>query len=193
MLEQKTEIIEFMESTIDIDEPIYGITWSPNPAEMPDADFYLQHNTNVELLASFLKCCETGVFCVESTQRGNPHYHGWYQVDPEKELARITMCKTLIRFGQLKITQLEHVKINVYTEKGNALYYYKKDLVGAMLHMEPNPITKDTFSTINFEILPIVGFLNNDTAPCQKIEEVISNRKFYRSFYSDTLSHVDYK
>jgi hypothetical protein len=196
MLEQKTEIdiskgwiIEKNESCIDIDEEVYLITWSPDPIELPDSDFYLQHNVNVKILADYLKFCKTGLFCVESTQMGNPHYHGWYQIDPDKEIMRICLIKTMNRFGIIKITPARSIKINRYSKHSNALYYYKKDVFGSMATITPNPITRKTVSTVNFEVLPMIDFMSNMNKRKQ-IPDRLSDLKFYEEFYKDTIGYL---
>ena len=177
------------ETLIDDDKELYLITWCPDPKEMPDCDFYLQHNINVETLSDYLKCCSAGMFCVESTQLGNPHYHGWYQIDAQKELHRICIVKTLQRFGIVKIATARSYKVNRWFEKANALYYYKKDLVDSMLCMTPNPITKDTISTVKFDVMDMVGFFAKDKS-MKTLKDKISDRKFYREFYGDTISKL---
>lgn len=189
MLEQKTEIIEIEESSIENNEDIYLITWSPDVKELPDADFYLQHNFNVEILVDYLKCCKHGVFCVESSQLGNPHYHGWYQIDDTKELQRIVIVKTLQRFGIVKIQKVKHsYKIFSWSERANALYYYKADLPDAFLKIEPNPITKETCGTVDWSVMDMVGFFNKGVS--SKLTDKISQRKFYRDFYADTIGYL---
>lgn len=186
ILEEKSWIIEFEESFIDYNEPLYLITWAPDPKEMPDCDFNMQHELNVQTLADFLKTCKCGLFCVESTSLGNPHYHGWYQSDCSKELLRIVMVKTLKRFGLLKITEGFSFKINCYTERKNCLYYYKKDVFDEMLMIEVNPITKESRSTINFDVLDYVGFFSKDKNAMNTLKDAQSSRAFYREFYKDS-------
>jgi len=180
-----TEQIEYCESCIDPDEKLYLFTWSPDPKDMPDADLYLQHNVNISTLSDYLKCCSAGVFCVEATQLGNPHYHGWYQINNDYELVRIAIMKTLQRFGNVKLTPGHKYKIFNWKERGNCLYYYKKDIC-TYYSMLPNPITKDSVSTVNFDILDMVGFFKGDKA-MHKVKDVLSNVQFYRQFYEDTL------
>lgn len=191
-LEEKTLIersciIYNEETLIDDSVSLYLITWSPDPKEMTDSDFYLQHNLNIELLSDYLKYCSAGCFCVESTQMGNPHYHGWYQVSPSKELCRIATIKTMNRFGIVKIAEARSYKINNYQERKNALYYYKKDMVDSMLGMTPNPITRDTVTTVHFENMDMVEFFRK-TKGFSSMQDKISDRKFYRDFYGDTIT-----
>lgn len=112
---------------------LYLVTWSPDPKQLPDTDFTLQHKFNVNLLSQLLRTVRCGLFCVESTAMGNPHYHGWYQDEPPNELARIAIIKVLQRFGNLKITSGLHYKVDRYYSKGNCLHYYKKDTFDSML------------------------------------------------------------
>lgn len=202
MLEQKKEgslqvleevllrgaIVEAMEDYIDRDKPLYLMTWNPDPKETPDADFYLQHNTHVSILSDYLKCCYAGLFCVESTQLGNPHYHGWYQIEDSIELARIAIMKTLQRFGMVKVAKARSYKINDYNECKNALYYYKKDLLDTMLAMVPNPISKYTESTVDFDKMDMIGFFSKEKNTQVTLRDKISDRKFYRDFYTDSIS-----
>lgn len=192
MLEQKrvieiSECIEHEESKIVSDQPVYLITWCPDPKELPDADFYLQHNVNAQLLIDYLMQCRCGIFCVESTQIGNPHYHGWYQVRDSSELARVAIIKTMQRFGIVKIAKAKKIKRFCWSENANALYYYKKDCLDACLNVTPNPITSASFVTVNFDVMDLVGFFSKDKS-CKTIKDKVSDRKFYRDFYSDTIS-----
>lgn len=190
VLIEKSEIIEYNESCINEEEQLYLFTWSPDPDEMPDSDFYVQHQVNVDSLREYLACCSCGLVCVESSQMGNPHYHGWYQIDPSKEGARITIVKVLKRFGMLKISEARRYRINSYTEQGNCLYYYKKDVYDSMLPTYPNPITNNTMSTMNVVDLDLIGFFAKDRKKHRDIREKISNREFYRSFYTNTLKEM---
>lgn len=197
MLEQRTPTVEFtdpsdkveyFENMIDDSYEVYLITWCPDPKEMPDSDIYLQHSVNVDMLAHYLTYCSAGLFCVESTQLGNPHYHGWYQVSSKYELHRIACIKTMQRFGIVKIVEAKHYKIFNWKEKGNALYYYKKDLREKFKDIHPNPIAYCDRTTVNFDTLDMVGFFSKDRKNMKSIRDVVSDRKFYREFYKDTLS-----
>lgn len=185
----RIEIVRCVEESIDINRQLYLITWCPDPKEMPDSDFYLQHSMHVETLAGYCKTCYSCVFCVESSQMGNPHYHGWYQVDSSKEKGRIVMIKVMQRFGIVKIAKARSYKINNYSERCNALYYYKKDLLDSMLEVEYNPITKDTECLINFDQLDLVGFLSLNSR-LYTFRDKMSERKYYREFYSDTIAQL---
>lgn len=189
LLASKLTEICFAEDFIDGALPIYLITWSPNPALLPDCDFHLQHRSNVNLLSQYLKCCRVGLFCVESTQRGNPHYHGWYQLDPEKELCRIAVAKTLERLGNVKYTEPNNpdaYKINCFTQKSNFLWYYKKDLVDAMLNVKDNPITTDSYDVSNDETNMLFFTKDVSKKTVKLMSDVISDRKFYLGFYADS-------
>lgn len=183
----------------DIDDllQLYLITWSPDPAEMPDADFYVQHQTNIGILTDFLKGCYLGIFCVESTQLGNPHYHGWYQDsnDPLKTELRISCIKTMKRFGQLKIVKARSYRKNSYSKHANCLYYYKKDLFDSMLLFDPNPIVSTTETTMNFDELRFVDVFGSVVSrkSLKLGEQRVSDLKFYKEFYGDTLAVIDMK
>lgn len=177
-----------IERTINPDQEVWMLTWCPSPKELPDADFYLQHNVNIRLLSDFLKGCSTGCFCVEPFQSGSPHYHGWYQpsYDPVKEQLRIACVKTMQHFGDCKFTKAVHYKIDKWYETRNCLHYYKKQLLDQMLTIDPNPITKDTVSTVNFDVLPLVSFLSTKGRR-DKYSEERKNHAFRRDFYTDTI------
>lgn len=183
--------IYYNEDEIDPDEQLYLITWSPDPEELPHADFITQHTFNVNLLADYLKSCSNGLFCVETTQLGNPHYHGWYQTsdDSKMEYQRIVLVKVLQRFGQLKITKcLGHYRINSYTKQANALYYYKADLFGQMEGVIYNPIDKDTHDNTDWNSYSL--FFQSKKKGYKEsivdIENKISQRDFYKQFYNDS-------
>lgn len=189
---RKGELVEYIESEIDETQPVYLFTWSPNPQELPNADFKCQHDFALEFVADFLDGCETGLACVESSQLGNPHYHGWYQIsdEPIKEMKRISYVKVLQKYGLLKITKCKgHYRINSYSAHGNALHYYKKDLFGSMEMVLTNPV----FAGMKSEIDPNPWWFSIDGKKHSVIdlENKISNKKFYEDFYAD--SRPDYK
>lgn len=184
---EKSEIVEFWESNIDNSEKVYLITWSPDPSKLPDADFRLQHEFNVQMLADYLRCCKSGLFCVESTQLGNPHYHGWYQVSDESELPRITLMKVLERFGIVKLVECRTWKVNCYSEKANGLYYYKKDIYTAMIDIDINPIHKDSVSNVDWQSMAVQTFFTKEVKNPKLIENVQSDRQFYRQFYHQSV------
>lgn len=189
LLSNKLTEICFYEDGIDGDFPIYLITYSPDPSRLPDCDFNIQHRTNINLLSEYLKYCKTGLFCVESTQMGNPHYHGWYQVDDSKELYRISMIKVMQKLGNVKITKPQHsdaYKINCFTQKSNFLYYYKKDLVDAMLNIEVNPISEESYKESYDEVDSHFFTIDISKKKVKSMADVISDRKFYQQFYRDS-------
>lgn len=176
------------ESKIDPEEELYLITWCPDPKEIPDADFYVQHNMNIKLLADYLKTCECGVFCVEPTQEGNPHYHGWYQVAMEYQAERVAMMKTMKRFGIVDIKKAKHFKVGIYTKQRNALWYYKKELV--TFDMSPNPIFSATETTIDFECMDLVNFFAKVKTTKRDIIRTLAERKFYEDYYRNSIAHL---
>jgi len=185
--------IYWFESQIDPERKLYLITWSPDPKQLPDADFQLQHNMNVNLLQMYLLSCYVGLFCVESTQLGNPHYHGWYQIDEKCELQRIRVIKTMQRFGRVDIeSKVRNYRIHSYTKAANSLYYYKKDLLDSMLDIEYNPITEDTHCDIDFKALDIISFLDTRGPKFQRKApiDVLSDQVSYMQFYSDTIDYI---
>jgi len=186
--------IEFYESCIDEDETLYLITWAPDPKELPNCDFITQHLYNVNFLAEYLKFCECGLFCVESTQAGNPHYHGWYQTSDYyvEELARCAIMKVMERLGIVKITKCKgHYRINSYTAGGNALHYYKADLFGQMQYIPHNPITwqsKDDTNWLSNDFFFLLNKTGRKTTA--DIETKICQRDYYREFYSGSLGKI---
>lgn len=172
------------ETLIDDDAHLYLFTYSPNPKELPQSDFRLQHEWAFPLVVDLLRTVSCGIACVESTQMGIPHYHGWYQVDLSRERIRIIAVKMLQRYGILKITKSKgHYRINSYTGHGNCLAYYKKE-VGEHLELQ-NPIFKTTESTINWSKLQYLGFFDKHID--YEMEDKLSNREFYKKFYEDSI------
>lgn len=192
LLLEKAGLIEYYENLIDDDAELYLITWSPNPEELPDADFETQHKFNISLLSEYLKWCSLGLFCVESTQLGNPHYHGWYQCsdDSNEELGRIATIKTLKRFGNLKISKVKvaYVK-NSYSQKSNALYYYKKDAFSQMLYVEDAVIHRHSECTIDWTNIQYSQFFDKECKLKlgQKAENAISEKQWCLDFYRDSF------
>lgn len=179
--------IEKIESSIDQDKQLYLFTWSPTPSELPNADFICQHDFALEFVADYLSGCLIGLACVESSQRGNPHYHGWYQVseDSYTEAKRICYVKVLQKYGLLKITKCKgYYRIGSYTSHANALYYYKKDIFGCMSYVPTNPIRAGMKSTI--EPLPYWFAIEGKRHTVADLENKITNREFYRDFYRDS-------
>lgn len=164
------------------------ITFSPdpNPSQMIDAPFDIQHKTFVNLLADYLKYCRAGVFCLEPTQNGNPHYHGWYvPYHNEMELGRVQMIKTIKRFGNVKIQHgVRFWRFNCYDEYRNALYYYKKDL--ALFYEVPfSVIVKDSYDNTDWtQQFFYTTRLNGKKMDFQMAEEKISQINQLRDFYN---------
>lgn len=180
-MSQKAKKVYGAEHKIDYDKKVYLITWSPDPKENPEADFEMQHRYHVNTLADYLKYCSCGLFCVESTQLGNPHYHGWYQVSSEFEMLRIVMIKVMQRFGKVKISPCHHPTLDKWSEKMNGMFYYKADLMEEMFDIEINPINALSHDDTHWEAC---AFFTTD---CDKaIIDKISTRQYYRSFYKDS-------
>jgi len=177
------------ESSIDPDKSLYLFTWSPNPEEIPDSDFNTQHLFCAPFIADYLLSCGRGIACVESTQLGNPHYHGWYQLsdDPLKERQRLIHIKCLKRFGMVKITSsIGHYKINSYVAAANCLHYYKKDMLQSMAWVELNPIC--SYHKINMDWNQhSMLFTKKGRESVADIEDRINLRDFYKEFYANSL------
>lgn len=188
MYDKIERVLEY-EQKIDLNKTLYLFTWAPAPDDLPDCDFDLQHQYNLGLVASFLNACEVGLACVESSQMGRPHYHGWYQLsdNPLKEKVRIAIVKTMQRFAPrgLKITQSHgHIKIGSWSKHANCLYYYKKDLLGMQLFTLPNPITPHSTCSIDWAEYPYRTFFNKGgRETVDEYESRISLREFYEDFY----------
>lgn len=179
----KGMVIEKEESRIDKGADLYLITWCPDPAELPNSDFNIQHLFNINLLADYLKTVKCGLFCVESTQLGNPHYHGWYQKEPCYELPRIAIMKTLQRFGRVKVTKAKSVKPGLYSERSNGLHYYKKEVMDEMINVSENPITSRSKCDYPFYSS---YFFTMDSKKPTNMEDKLSDRQFYLQFYTDS-------
>jgi hypothetical protein len=191
LLLEKVDTIRISEKKINLLEKVYMFTWSPDSKELPDCDFILQHKTNVNFLADYLKTCFAGCICLEAHQRGTPHYHGWYQIEPKFELARIAMTKTLIRMGNLKITEARNCKINSWYKKANGLYYYKEDCIDSMLSIEDSIITCDSKVTINWELCNLLGFFDiKGPEASQTAQNRVTDLQYYKDFYTDSLGKV---
>lgn len=188
---EKMKIVYKYESQIDPARDLYLITWSPDPSKLPNAPFIIQHEFNVDIMADYLKSVDVGLWCVESTQKGNPHYHGFYQPsdDSNKEFMRLAIIKTFEAFGNLKITKsIGRYKINNWhTPKGNCLYYYKKDVGGPMFNISKNPITLKSKCEMDFTNLSVLFFSITGRHTSKQILEKISQREQYRKFYSEGL------
>lgn len=188
LLREKCIQVYGEEFKIDPSQDIYLFTWSPDPDDLPDADFNTQHHYSFPWIAYFLECCRSGLACVESTQLGRPHYHGWYQIEPRLELARISWIKTLLRHGNYKVTKsLGYFKIGIGRSKvRNCLYYYKKDLIESMFLVDTNPVTRNSKSEVNWNLhlslfrIPGRKFNTFDTA------NRISQKQYYANFYKNS-------
>jgi len=184
-LEKASTLVYEQESRIDLSKTVYLITWSPDPSKLPDADPSYQHLFNVNIMIDYLKYCECGILTHEITQIGNPHYHGWYQVNTSLELGRTAIIKVLQKIGNLKIAAVRDntkIKINNWSNSHSPLWYYKKESFDKIIPC--NPITKDTprdeteWSSKLFFFVDIVGK--------KKVGELldhISNKKYYTEFY----------
>lgn len=178
----KAEMVKTTEGQINEDNPVYLITWNPDPKELPNSDFNLQHQFNVNILSDYLKSCDCGLFCVESTQLGNPHYHGWYQVSATLEPMRIVHVKVMQRLGMVKITRAITIRKNTWFERKNGLYYYKKDLLDSMLMTDYNPINEESSETYAWASSMFFTLdLKNSS-----IQNKISDKQFYLQFYKDS-------
>lgn len=193
---KKMKAVYKAESLIDPDRELYMITWSPDPKKMPNSSFLIQHEYNINVLADYLKYVEVGIWTVESTQRGNPHYHGFYQPsdDSNKEFARLAIIKTLDAFGDLKITKsIGKYKINNWhTPRCNCLYYYKKDVGGSMFNVESNPITRKSRCKMDFTNLSAVFFTIAGRHTAKEIQEKASQRDRCLQFYAETVKDYQY-
>lgn len=188
LMQKWMHIVEY-ESMIKEDEPLYLFTWSPDPDEIPDSDFNTQHRFCLPFMADFLMVVSAGVACVESSQMGNPHYHGWYQVstDPLKEKLRIVYTKVIKRFGNLKITKSKgHYKIGSLVKQANCLYYYKKDMLQSMATVESNPITGVPYEDVDWSTHWNL-FTKKGRESVADIEDRINLKDFYKEFYANSL------
>lgn len=180
---EKALVIYNAEMSIDPESKVYLMTWSPDPKQSPDCALSLQHEFHVNALIDYLNFCKSGIFCLENSQLGEPHYHGWYQVDETNEAGRVVMIKVLQKFGKVKIAKCLEYKINNFKKHRNGLWYYKKDVFDAQLGIKLNPVTKNT---------PRADIDNSDFAYFMRIEgrktsrvmqEKASAYKYYREFY----------
>lgn len=187
-LASKMKIIHDAECEIDKDEPLYMFTWSPDVKDgLPDANFDVQHEYTYGIITDYLKYCRCGCACVESSQMGNPHYHGWYQVSEDYEEGRIVIAKVLQKTGNLKITKSKgHFRYHCFHNHSNCLYYYKKDLGGSMFSVSKNPIVADTpQSTVDWNAQYFLFMKDIGRRTVSEIQDTISNKFFYRQFYAN--------
>lgn len=182
----KVKLIFDAEMAIDDEKTLYLITWSPDPSLLPNSSFEMQHEYNIDILAHYCKGCNVALWCVEANQRGNPHYHGFYQpsTDHNKERLRIASIKAMEQFGLVKITPgTTYKRLNYHTSHANCLYYYKKDFIEAMYHIPVNPINADSKSTINFAEYAYLFKTPGKRSTSSEIIQKQSQREKYRLFY----------
>nr|QGF19361.1 hypothetical protein [Antarctic circular DNA molecule] len=184
-------VIEEAESKIDPDDDIYLMTWSPDPKKLPDCDFFSQHRWCVEYVRTYLSGCKSGCACVESTQRGNPHYHFWYQThdNPLVERHRITWIKILQKIGNIKIADktVQYYRINAWFKDKNALFYYKEDACAQQLFTPNTPVHKySPLTEIDYEDYKFFfTFTGKKTA--REFLERTSQVKDLSTFYGKSL------
>lgn len=185
LIDEKAAIIYEHEMLIDMSKPVIGITWSPDPKDLPDCEFDLQHRYYVPYLVQFIRSCKLALLCVESSKLGRPHYHGWYQEDPDPILYKmhIVHMKVLGKTGQLKVTELKHLKPGTFYKKpsGNALWYYKKDVFEKMLVTPCNPIHKDLSD--DYDWVGSTFFTCEMSSNMKLIADKVSETKMLREFY----------
>lgn len=188
LIASRATLIRYEELRIDEDYPVYLITISPDPKLLPDCDFITQHKYHTNFLASYLSTCKCGLFCVEYTQMGFPHYHGWYQLDldPVQSLSRISHIKAINAFANVKICKAKSIELDKWYEKCNGLWYYKKECIDAMLFVPFNPISKDTKETTPWATL---SFFSADKTAYVNVEQQQSQRQFYLDFYKNSLDY----
>lgn len=177
------------ESQIRLSETLYLFTWSPNPEDLPDADFSVQHDSCISTITNLLHTVRCGMACVEATIMANPHYHGWYQNEPSLTCARVAMIKVMKKMGNLKITKSKgHVKIHSYVKQANCLWYYKKELLDEGLYVNLNPVTIHTVPNVNMNEHYNFFVKVNSRQSVADIENKISNAEFYRNFYTNSIN-----
>lgn len=176
------------EMKIDSNKPLYLITWSPDPSTLPNSDFEMQHQYNIDIISDFCKGCEVALWCVEANQMGNPHYHGFYQTSSnhDRERLRIACVKTMQTYAPrgLKIASATtYKKCNYWTNHANCLYYYKKDLMDAMYHIEINPINAKSKSTVDFSNYAYLFKTPGKRTNSRELIQQVSQRERYKQFY----------
>jgi len=188
---ERGEKIEYAESEIDRNETVYLMTFSPDPANLPDCDPHLQHYWCLDFISGFLGYCKSGLFCLEYSQMGNPHYHGWYQVDDINAIYKACRMKMLTRFGLCKITKAKSYKINSYSERMNALHYYKKEVF--TLAVRCSIIDKDTKPPIDvgntgymFFMVSARGLSPSKRLEVEAYQAAQSHKQFMIDFYKDS-------
>lgn len=170
------------ESLLTDDDEVILITWSPNPKDLPDADFRYQHLFNVNLLSDFLKVVKKGCFCVEATLDGNPHYHGWYVKNPDSEKLRLVFISTFKKVGNLKQTKCRSIRTLRYSSPRNGLYYYKKELASYACY--PHSVILST--TRDDTDWNYKNFFDKSATGTVNVTDKITDRQFYLQFYADS-------
>jgi len=186
-------IIKYAEQRIDRSKQLYLFTWTPDPSKMPDCDFANQHKYLVDTVINYLRSCDSGCACVESTQLGNPHYHGWYQIsdDPLKEQYRIVIVKVMTSFGNLKInTKVRYYKIHKWYKHRNALHYYKYDSANSQLFTMYNPITEYTDKPVIFLNDYNMFFNLKGKKSVRKIKDMVSQLQDLENFYKKSFQNI---
>lgn len=181
-IEMASEVIERFESDLDEGQKVVLVTWSPKPDDLPDSDFCYQHLWNVNILAEYLQYCQTGLWCVEASKRGNPHYHGWFVIDEEKEPLRVAISKVLDKTGQLKYTDCITYKIFNFSERKNGLHYYKKDITTWAAYPH-SVISRHSRDETDWDMH---GFFFIKDAKFSNTQQKMSDRQFYLQFYKDS-------
>lgn len=122
------ELIKDAEESIDNSSPLLLITWSPNPKCMP-TNLIKAHDKFVYMIFSKMRACmEYWCILPEVSPDGRLHYHGWYQVKDTKKWF-LSLLPRMKCMGFVKINTAKHYEINNFDPEGNALYYYKKELI----------------------------------------------------------------
>lgn len=178
------------ESRINRDKTLYMYTWSPDPDDLPNCDFTIQHDSCIATVVNFTKSCELCLTCVEASAKGNPHYHGWYQksADTFKNQIHVAMLKTMQQTGNFKVDKSRgHMKIHSYVKAANCLYYYKKELLDESLYITVNPITE--FSVPEYTISDFSTFFSvkGKRQTVADIEKSASLQQFYKDFYMKSI------
>lgn len=184
------EIIENHESHINPDQKLHLFTFSPDPNELPDADFQCQHEFAMMFVVDFLRGCRVGLACVEANINGRPHYHGWFQTsdDANVEMRRIVAVKLMQKYAPrgLKFTEGKRFRVNSYTQHGNCLYYYKKDVFGPMMNVIHNVITRYTVCDIDWEQRAWWFDMPGNKTTSTELIKKMSDRKYFEDFYRNS-------
>lgn len=194
IIAEKADMVRTYERKINRDEPLYLITWSPDPKETPDASIMIQHYHWYPFLVKAMLCWEVSLMCLETSQRAGIHYHGWYQCseDPIKEIGRCAYMKVLERFGQLKITKSIGCYVrNSYSKHANCLHYYKADMAQRGILYKQTPFCVETEQT-QYEkdiFWPSYWMTNGKKQTVSELTKV-SNRDKLLEFYAENLHYI---